>query len=279
MGVDERDDQAERLRRALPPEPALDLLGVELVPALPVGGVAAAEVLGLGVLAGVGRLPIEESVLALDPLGVGLGPPAQHRVLPAGGMGQVPLALVGDVVPALAEQAPDRGHRGRQLGLAAGARPDPQQAARELLDHSPRRCLAAAQDARHRRYDGGGVARVRPQVGRGQRQLHPVLGGVAAGEQRRPARRAHRGVAEGVVEGQARPRELGVVRHQLAQPAGVIGPVPGPALLIGDQQEQVRRAAHPATQKRANPVSVSVPFWPSMVSWTCALRFRPRIPR
>ena len=40
-------------------------------------------------------------------------------------------------------------------------------------------------------------------------------------------------------EGEPGARELGVVRHELPQPAGLVGPVLRLALLVGDQQDEV----------------------------------------
>jgi hypothetical protein len=66
--IDQRDDQAEGLGQVLASEPLLDLAGVDLVPALALSGVAAAEVLGLRVLPRVGRLPVGEAILLGEPV-------------------------------------------------------------------------------------------------------------------------------------------------------------------------------------------------------------------
>src|SRR4051812_27012898 len=63
-------------------------------------------------------------------------------------------------------------------------------------------------------------------------------------EQGRAARRAHRRVGVGAVEGESGRRELVLVRGQVSQPARDVGPVTRVALLVGDQQQQVR-GSHP----------------------------------
>ena len=219
--VDERDDEAERLREPGSGEPALDLLDVDLVPALAIARVAAAEVLGLRVLARVRRIPVGEPVIVGEPAGVGGQPAAQLPDADRGAarVGEVPFALVGDLVSGRAEQRRETRGIGAELGLAAGARAEAQRAAGELLQHPATRGRAATEDLGHRPDRARQVARVRAQVGGGQRQADPVLGGEATGEQRRAARRAHRRVGVAVAEAEPRARELGLVRGQLAQPA------------------------------------------------------------
>ena len=86
---------------------------------------------------------------------------------------------------------------------------------------------------------GGRVADVGTQVGLGVGERDAVLGRVAAGQQRRAARRAHRRVGEGAAEGEAVLLQGVLVRRQVAQPAREVGPVARITLLIGDQQQDV----------------------------------------
>ncbi len=128
VGVDERDDQAERLGQVLLPEEALDLADVVLVPAhsRPPSG-AAAEMAGFDVLARVGRLPATEAEVALRSARRRLAP-----VVPAGQRRrEVPLALVDDGVAGLSQARPQRRDLGRELRLPAAVRPKPQQSAKE----------------------------------------------------------------------------------------------------------------------------------------------------
>ncbi len=120
--VHQGEDQAERLGQLGPRQPALDLPCVVLVPALAARtGIASAERRGLRVPACVRRLPLREAPVALDPRRVGAGP-----VVAADRLGQVPLALEGHVVAALAQQRAERGRAGAELRLAAALRPEPQ---------------------------------------------------------------------------------------------------------------------------------------------------------
>ena len=68
----------------------------------------------------------------------------------------------------------------------------------------------------------------------------PCWAGILAREERRPARCAHAGVAERVREAEAGSRELSVVGHQLAHPSRLVRPMLRVALLVGDQQQEVR---------------------------------------
>ena len=247
MGIDQRDDQAEGLWEICARKPALDLAGVDLVPALPLAGVAAPEVLRLRVLSRVGRLPVGESVFRLDPPLVGLAPAAQQAPLALGGVGEMPLALVRDVIAGGAKQGRQIGHVGRELGLVSPALAYPQQALAELGEHSPGRRLAAPDDVQHRCRHRRCEAWIGPEVGRRQGELDPMLGREQSREQRGAARRAHRRVAEGVAKGEAGVRQLGVVRHQLAQPAGILGPVTRCSLLVRDQDQDVGRLHETAT--------------------------------
>ena len=77
--VHQGDHKAEGLREVGALQPALGLLGVDLVPALAERArVARAEVLGLGVLAGVRRLPVGESVVPSQALRVRWRPAAEQ---------------------------------------------------------------------------------------------------------------------------------------------------------------------------------------------------------
>jgi hypothetical protein len=127
-----------------------------------------------------------------------------------------------------------------------GALVETKQAAPELLQQPTARSRSAAQEASERAHRVGGVTGVRSQVGLGQRQRHAVLGGVEPGEERRPARGAHRGVAEAVREGESGAGELGIVGHQLPYPSGLVRPMARCALLIGDQQDDVGLRGHGA---------------------------------
>ena len=233
--VDQRDDEAERLGQVLPGEPPFDLARVVGVPALVRrAGVAAAERLGLGVAAGVRRLPVGEAVVALDALGVGVGPLA-----PVDRLAQVPLALQGDVVAALAQVRRERVDPRRQLRLPAALRAEAQQPAYEAVGQALARDLPASGQARHRAQHVGQVALVGEQVALGQREGHAMPRRIGAGQEAGPARRAHRRRREGAVEADPGAAQLGVVGHQLVEPGLVGGPVLRRALLVGDQQDQV----------------------------------------
>ena len=120
MRVDERHHETERLRQLVAAEPVLGLAGVDLVPALALTRVPAAEVLSLRVLAGVGRLPVGKPVIARQNLGVGRVPSAEHPA--SAWVGEMPLALIGDLVARLAQQRGEVGHPDGEHGLIAGAR-------------------------------------------------------------------------------------------------------------------------------------------------------------
>ena len=245
MRVDQRDDQAERLREIVAPEPALDLARVDLVPAQPErAGVTGPEVLGLRVLPGVRRLPVCEAELVVQPVGVGPSPAAEQRALAVGGMGEVPLALVGDLVATHAQDIGEALGAGLELRLVPRLRSRLHEAPPEVAQGSPARGVRAGQHpkqlAQHRR----GVAEIGSEVGLGVRQGDAMLRRVAAREQRRPARRAHRGVGERPMEGEGVLLEGVLVRGQVAEPARVLGPVARIALLVRDQQQDVGRG-HP----------------------------------
>ncbi len=185
--VDERDNEAERLRRVFAPEPVLGLACINLVPAQPKRpGIAAAEVLRLRILAGVGGLPVREPIIALESLSVAFTPAAEERgtVGPhVERMRQVPLALVRGVVADLSEKLSEVRDLGRQNGLVPRLRAQPQDPPSEALDGlSPRRSRLA-QDLDQRLNRRQPVARVGEQVAVGQGQGHAVLGRVAAGQQ------------------------------------------------------------------------------------------------
>src|SRR5204863_7750380 len=105
MRIHQREDEAERLGQAGLAQPALHLPRVVLVPTLAAEArAAAAEGLGLGVAAGVWRLPLAEAVVALEPRRVRLTP------LPPDRLRQVPLALEHHVIAALPQQRAERGN-------------------------------------------------------------------------------------------------------------------------------------------------------------------------
>ncbi len=119
-------------------EPLLDLAGVDLVPAQAERArVAGAEMLGLGVLAGIGWLPVREPVLVAKALAVTRGRPAAEHLTTARGVGQVPLPLVGDLVATTSQDRCQAGRRRLELGLAARLRAELEHAAAEAL-HRPR---------------------------------------------------------------------------------------------------------------------------------------------
>ena len=264
VGVDQGDDQAEGLGEIGPAEPALDLARVDLVPAeTEWAGVARSEVLGLGVLARVGRLPVREAVFVPQPVGIGRRPAAEH--VAAGRMGQVPLALVGDLVAAAPEQVGEALGLGPQLRLVARARAGLDEAPSEVTESAAPRSVRAAHHAGQLPDDRGRVAEVGAQVGLGVGEGDAVLRGIAAGQEGRPARRAHRGVGEGAVEGEAVLLERVLVRCQVAQPPREVGPMAGIALLIGDQQEDVGGLGG-----RGQPLCFFAPGQPNCCS-NCAL--------
>src|SRR4029077_9054183 len=115
------DDQAEGLGEVRPAEPALGLGRVHLVPTPAVSRVAAAEVLRLRVLARVGSLPVGEAVVSGDSSRVALVPAAEEGAVP-GGVGEMPLALVGHLVPGLAKHRGEVAHAWREDRLISGVR-------------------------------------------------------------------------------------------------------------------------------------------------------------
>ena len=234
VGVDERDDQGERLAEVLAGEVGLGLGGEHVVPAR----AAAAEVLGLDVLAGVGRLPLGEAVVGRQALGVGRAPCSAQRA------GEVPLALVGDLVAARAQQRGEVGQGGIELGLGAVAGADPGEHPEEVGQPAHRRDPFAAGRGGE---DRGHVAEVRLGATGGQGQRAAVLGGHEAGQEGCPARRAHARVARRLREAQAGPAQLRVGRHQRVDPARLVGPVARGALLVGDHHQDVGRPRHAAT--------------------------------
>ena len=145
------------------------------------------------------------------------------------------------MVAALAQQRGERVEAGQQLGLVAALRPEPQQPAQEAAGQAPARNLAAAPQPGERAQHVGHVAAVGEQVALGERELDPVTRRILAGQDARPAGRAHRRGTEGAREADAGPAQLRVVRHQLVEPGRVRRPVLRSALLIGDQQDQVGR--------------------------------------
>ena len=153
--VDERDDQAERLGQLGPAEPALDLARVDLVPALPLAGVAAAEVLGLRVLARVGGLPVGEAVVALDAARrrARSSRRAASRRRPTDGSGATcPCRRPGS--RARAAGVARFGDRGRELRLAPGARARAAgRRARTASAPGAAGASRAPQDVGHRRRD------------------------------------------------------------------------------------------------------------------------------
>ena len=197
--VDQRDDQAEGLREVGALQPALGLLGVDLVPALAERPRVACRRSARPWRSR--RRPAAPSRRIRTPVAGAPRPMEPSRRAAsrrARRVGQVPLALVGDLVARPAEQLREIGRLGLELGLVSRLRPELEQAAPELAQRPPARGPGAAQDVRQGRRHGGQVARVGPQVGLRVRQRHAVLGGVPAGQQGRAARRAHRRVAEGI---------------------------------------------------------------------------------
>ena len=112
-------------------------LRVDLVPPLAERArVAGAEVLSLGVLARVRRLPVGESVLPPQPLRVRWLPATQQRA-GARGVSEVPLALVGDLITGTPEPLGEVGGLGPKLGLVPGPRAELKQAPAELPKRAP----------------------------------------------------------------------------------------------------------------------------------------------
>ena len=167
----------------------------------------------------------------------------------------MPLALVGDLVARCPEHLRKVGRARLQLRLAAALRPKPQRTAAELPQCPASRRPAPEHQPGEVGDDGGPIAGVGLEVGRGQGQSDAMAGRVEAREEGRAAGRAHRRVAETVAEGQPCPRQLGLIGHQLSQPAWVVRPVPRPALLVGDQQQEVRRAHRRRAYRGASTLS------------------------
>ena len=243
MRVDERDDEAEGLRQVGAPQPALGLPRVELVPALAQrAGVAGPEVLGLRVLSGVGRLPVGEPVVASQPIGVGWRPAAQQRAgRPTGGSGATCPCRRPHTRP------PGASGRGWECsGCSSGSlpdfgpswsrpRPNPRIARRRGAPGVRRMSRSVAVTAGRFRGSGRRSAWVWVRVTPCWAGYWPVSSVARLG-------RAHRRVAERPTEGEPGVRQPLIVRHQIAKPARILGPVARVALLVGDQQQDVGRS-------------------------------------
>jgi hypothetical protein len=200
-------------------------------------GVAAAERLGLRVAARVRRLPVREAVVALDALRVRGAPLAA-----ADGLREMPLALQRDVVAALAQPRRERVDSRWQLGLVSALGTEPEKPAGKGAGKAPAGHLAGRREAGNGADHVGKVARVGEQVALGQRQRDPVTRGVLSRQEARAARRAHRGRGERAREVDPRPPQLGVVGRERIEPPRILGPVLRRTLLIGDEEDEVRRA-------------------------------------
>ena len=239
MRVDQRDHEAEGLREVGALQPALGLLRVELVPSLAERPRVARRRSARPSRSR--RRPAAPSRRTRSRVAGAPRPmaPSRRAVTPCPRVGQVPLALVGDLVAA------PGGASGRDWASRAEARARFPTSAR--AGGAPGRIRAAPAGAAPR--GAQDVDRVAATAGRlrgsGRRSACVCVSVTPCWAGYRPVRSVarlgeHIDVLQNAL-GKTRPLSAQpvVVWHQIAKPTRVVGPMARVALLVGDQQQDV----------------------------------------